>query len=137
MSSLGLVLAGVVLSGCAGAQRADMRRSDTAGLASPGPALVGTWRGLAMNPEYGGPVDTDVELTIRADGTWQWGKGGGDVQARGYVARADDRVVLEAEQAKDLEQRIQLQRTGDTLWGVSHAFIPGRTTTVRLDKVER
>jgi hypothetical protein len=81
-------------------------------------------------------VNTPVELTIRPDGTWQWGKTGADPAARGIVRRvAPDRVVLEEHVAQTAEQRIELRRAGDQLWGISNAFIPGHPTAVQLDKV--
>lgn len=130
------LVAAFAFSGCAGMLRADAGDVEATGAASPGPALVGTWKGQASQPEYPGPARTAVELTIRPDGTWQWGKGNDDVRARGIVRRATrDEVVLETQEAKDAAaQRIQLQRTGDTLWGLSEAFIPGRPASVKLDK---
>ena len=51
-------------------QRADVT-ADAAGVAAPGPDLVGTWRGTAFavpGSTYG--ITTPVELQIRPDGTW-------------------------------------------------------------------
>jgi hypothetical protein len=131
-----------LLCGCARLQELTAGVDDTTGYAAPGPDVVGTWRGTAF--AVGGDlyhVSAAVELVINPDGTWQWSKGG-QVQGRGRVATRGDRVILDEDWARKgttqgtnaAEERIELKRRGDELWGVTRAFIPDSQNAITLKK---
>jgi hypothetical protein len=132
----------VVFGGCARVRGAMTAGDDAAGYAAPAPDLVGTWRGTAF--AVGGDlyhVSATIELTIEPDGTWTWSKGG-QVQGRGRVAARGDRVILDEDWARKgatqttnaAEERIELRRRGNELWGVTRAFIPDSQNAVTLKK---
>ena len=130
-----LLTAFVMLGGCATGSERIRAASDSGGMATPGPDLVGTWRGMAWAvPGSLYLTNTPVELTISPDGTWKRTRRG-EPQASGRLRIAGDRVVLEEETSKDVEQRIELKRTGIHLWGLSEAFIPGAISAVDLERV--
>lgn len=108
---------------------------DADGAATPAMDLVGTWTGTA----FGVPgslylISTPVELTIKPDGTWSWSKRGQE-QAIGRMRFRGSRIVLDETKSTEVEQRIELERRGDTLWGLSSAFIQGTVSAVELRKV--
>ncbi len=132
MPRWGVVIAVLLtLAGCAGS-RLSRDAGDPAGMAAPGPDLVGTWRGMAFavpGSNYG--VSTPVELAINPDGTWSWSKNGVR-QAAGRVHLRGDRVIFTEDTAREIEETIDLARRGEHLWGVSRAFLPGMITGVDL-----
>jgi hypothetical protein len=137
MRWIAAVLGSVVLmSGCAGAGAMRSGEAvDGAGAATPAMELVGAWEGTAFAvPGSNYFVSTPVELTIKPDGTWRWSQRGRE-QAIGTVRYRGDSVVLDEHISTNAEQRIELQRRGDTLWGLSGAFIPGAPSAVELRKV--
>ncbi|MBM4439796.1 MAG: hypothetical protein FJ027_05220 [Candidatus Rokubacteria bacterium] len=125
----------VAVTGCAGVRGAALD-GDSMVAASPGPALTGTWTGMAWAvPGSAYFVSTPVTLTIHPDGAWQWSARGDAVQGRGTVTRAGtDRVVLQEQSADTAEDRITLRRSGTRLWGMSQAFLSGHPTAVDLHR---
>lgn len=108
---------------------------DADGAATPAMDLVGTWTGTA----FGVPgslylISTPVELTIKPDGTWSWSKRGQE-QAIGRMRFRGSRIVLDETKSTEVEQRIDLERRGDMLGGLSGAFIQGTVSAVELRKV--
>ena len=129
-----LILALLMLGGCAAGSRPSQASTDTSGMAAPGPDLVGTWRGMAWAvPGSLYLTNTPVELTINPDGTWTRSRRG-EPQASGRVRVVGDRVFLDEEKSKDVEQRIELRRSGGHLWGVREALIPGAISAVDLER---
>jgi hypothetical protein len=129
------IVTGVLLLGGCAAGSAQVRgATDDAVMAAPGPDLVGTWQGMAWSvPGSLYLINAPVELTIKPDGTWTRSRRG-DPQASGRVRVAGDRVFLDEQKSKDVEQRIELRRTGDQLWGMSEAFVPGAMNAVQLER---
>ena len=64
----------------------------------------------------------------------RWSKRGQE-QAIGRMRFRGPHVVLDETKSTETEQRIELERRGDTLWGLSRAFIPGAVSAVELKKV--
>jgi hypothetical protein len=123
----------IVFSGCAGLSPRGTAGEDAGVAASPGPDLMGVWRGTAFAvPGSSHLTSTPVELRISDDGTWAW-TSQGVVKAHGTVARRGDRLILHAaENPSGTAEPIQLQHRGDHLWGVSRYFIPGAMSAVDL-----
>lgn len=133
-SALIVLIAVLTLSGCAARSQPQIMSEDAAGMAAPGPDLVGTWRGTAFavpGSNYG--TSTPVELTIKPDGTWSTSKAG-QRQAGGRVWVRGDRVVFDEATSKGSVRANELQRRGDHLWGVSHTFMPGWMSAVDLQR---
>jgi hypothetical protein len=130
---VGVVFLLLALTGCAGTDRlSTARRGDDAGVAAPGPGVVGTWSGTAFAvPGSAYLISVPIEVTIHPDGTWRWTSRGHE-QGSGRARMAGDRVVLDESKAAAVEEPIQLQRRGDTLWGISRAFIQGAVSAVEL-----
>ena len=128
----------VVVLGAGCARLGDLHSGaavDADGAATPAMDLVGTWTGTAFAvPGSNYLVSTPVELTIKPDGTWRWTKRGQE-QAIGRMRFRGSRIVLDETKSTEVEQRIELERRGDTLWGLSGAFIPGTASAVELRKV--
>ena len=107
---------------------------DAAGAATPALDLVGTWRGTAFAvPGSNYLVSAPVELTIKPDGTWRRTERGQE-RAIGQLRYRGPHLVLDETTSNNAEHRISLQRRGDTLWGLSGAFIPGAISAVELRK---
>jgi hypothetical protein len=134
-------------TGCA-STRASIARAtgehDMAVSASPGPDLVGTWRGRAW--VLAGTVNefnsVAVDLTIKPDGTWSWSTKGQE-QGHGRVAVRGNGVTLHetwsrhgnTDATNAAQETIVLKRTGDELWGVTRAFMPSAQNAVELKRV--
>ena len=103
--ALVILVALLMLAGCAVGSARQQVAGDAAGAAAPGPDLVGTWRGTAFavaGSNYG--ISTPVEITINPDGTWTWSNRGGR-QAAGHAMVHGDCVLLVEDTAKEDEQR--------------------------------
>jgi len=108
---------------------------DAAGAATPAMDLVGTWEGTAFAvPGSNYLISAPVELTIKPDGTWRRTERGQE-RAIGILRYHENRVILDEQKSTAAEQRIELQRRGDTLWGLSPAFIQGAASAVELRRV--
>ena len=131
-----LILAALLmLVGGAGASARPQVAGDAEGSAAPTPDLAGTWSGLAWAvPGSLYFTTAPVELTIRPDGTWIRTRRG-EPQANGRLRIRGDRVFLDEESSKDVEQRVELWRSGNRLLGLTEAFIPGAISAVDLERV--
>ena len=124
---LAVLIGAIATTACTTLQH-DARIGNDAVSALPGPSLAGTWRGTAFAiPGSAYYTAKSVELRIEPDGTWAW-ISGGETEASGTVLRRDGRVIFRSGPATEME----LQHTGDHLWGVTRTFIEGAQSAIDL-----